>query len=346
MSKAEAQALEYLAPRDESFWRWSADGQTAIWADGGTIAFRGEIRAVLAHLSPNGLPPFGAVVLLLAACREGWLEARSGAGILAGYARFLDSSSAHVASAAGLVISRIVPHHLEREVAELLEELDAVSGLPQELRKSTRAKQILAEVVFEPAEKALEPAEAAAVIQALDDGVAGEALQLRGDPDENYRALLTELEALRGGLANAREDRLALRSRTGLDQLIKPADVQVPPAQRARNLLHALRADPELSGIAQVAQQILAAVHIPRSLASPEELPVGGVSDLTHRGTFDRLLISELAQDDLTLAVRVAMNEALYLRRESPAQHPPPGRAILLDVGFGSGGFRGCSLRR
>ena len=43
-------------------------------------------------------------------------------------------------------------------------------------------------------------------------------------------------------------------------------------------------------------------------------------------GDFDRLLVSELAHDDLTLSVRIALNEALYLRREAPARDPRPHR--------------------
>ena len=89
-----------------------------------------------------------------------------------------------------------------------------------------------------------------------------------------------------------------------------------------------------MGGLARLAQHLMAAVHVPRALHAADELPMGGVSDLTNRGDFDRLLISELAHDDLTLAVRVALNEALYLRRESPPRRPPPRRAVLVDCGI------------
>src|SRR5439155_18569938 len=74
-------------------------------------------------------------------------------------------------------------------------------------------------------------------------------------------------------------------------------------------------------------------IHLPRRLNEAEELPVGGVSDIAPRGPLDRLLLSELAHDDLTLAVRVAMNEALYYRRESPPRTPPRQRHLVLDSG-------------
>ena len=80
--------------------------------------------------------------------------------------------------------------------------------------------------------------------------------------------------------------------------------------------------------------QLMAVVHLPRPLWDPEELPMGGFSDIANRGSLDRLLISELAHDDLTLAVRIALNEALYLRRETPPKTPSLARSILIDVGI------------
>ena len=80
----------------------------------------------------------------------------------------------------------------------------------------------------------------------------------------------------------------------------------------------------------------MAAVHVPPALHAQEELPLGGVSDLSNRGPLDRLLVSELANDELTLSVRVALNEALYLRREiaaAPAPEPPgdpAGRGVRM----------------
>src|SRR5205814_4588581 len=58
-----------------------------------------------------------------------------------------------------------------------------------------------------------------------------------------------------------------------------------------------------------------------------------GVADITNRGPLDRLLLSELAHDDLTLAARIALNEALFLRREPPQREPPGALALLLDSG-------------
>jgi hypothetical protein len=108
-----------------------------------------------------------------------------------------------------------------------------------------------------------------------------------------------------------------------------------------------LKDDVELGGLARLALNLMAAVHLPRPVADREELPLGGVSDITNRGALDRLLVSELANDDLTLAVRIAVNEALYLRREMPPRNPPRQRFVLLDAGIRMWGVpRVFSLRR
>ena len=74
MSDVSTKAARYLTPPDGAFWRWSDDGDVIEWSNGPTIAFRSEVAAVLARLTPHGLPAMELVVLLLAACRDTWGE--------------------------------------------------------------------------------------------------------------------------------------------------------------------------------------------------------------------------------------------------------------------------------
>src|SRR5690606_38087023 len=91
---------------------------------------------------------------------------------------------------------------------------------------------------------------------------------------------------------------------------------------------------PELRGVARLARQLLSIVQWPRPLVEMAELQAGGFSDIANRGSLDRLRLSELAHDELTLAVRLANGEAMYLRREVPPSIPPRERLVLLDVGI------------
>jgi hypothetical protein len=101
-----------------------------------------------------------------------------------------------------------------------------------------------------------------------------------------------------------------------------------------RQLLQVLRSDRDLAGLARLALDLMATVYLPHAVSDRDDLPTGGVSDISNRGPLDRLLISELAHDDLTFAARLALGEALFLRREQPPHHPAGARMLLVDAGI------------
>ena len=326
-------AAFYLSPTLDSGWRWSGDGEVLTWSSGKTIAFRQEVEAVLRRLAPEGLPPFGAVALVLSACRENWLESAERqtivdhAGVFAGMG--IGGLGTEKVKGAQLVFRRVI-----REIDDLVQGLDAVAALPAHLREGVEAKALLAEVVFEQQPNRMSSDDSSLIITALDEGVHPDTLRPRLCSEQSLSQFATEVEGLAPGLKRVNADVLARRAKTGIDAPVKPVSENLAPPLLARQLISSLRNDPTLGGVARLAADLMAAVSVPRRLHARDELPMGGVSDLSNRGSFDRLLVSELAHDDLTLAVRVAMNEALYLRREAPPRQPPNRRAILIDTGI------------
>src|SRR5689334_12202750 len=126
MTDPQPRATSYLAPTVDAFWRWSADGEVLTWMDGKTIAFRPEVQAVLTRIAPHGLPPFGAVAMLLAACREGWSES-GGREVVRGYTRVFDQWRAGAAAGGStrspLHATQIIFARTAREVGKVLEGL-------------------------------------------------------------------------------------------------------------------------------------------------------------------------------------------------------------------------------
>ncbi len=305
----------YLAPPTGWFWQWSDGGEVIAWSNGATIAFRGELVQVLERLAPRGLPPFDTVVLILAACRGTWQtsspELSSLVSTLAGAGR------------------RTFPQGL----SQVLAGLDAVAQLPAGLRSGVEAEAVLVELVLEESRYRTTPTEADAIVDILRRTRENHTLH-HGGNWWIWEDLLRDLRILQQGLPRVDAGVLELRLRTGLDQIVQPADLKLEPAQRARRLISELQNDLELGGLARIARQLMAAVHLPRAVEDHEDLPVGGISDIANRGPLDRLLLGELAQDGMTLAVRVALNEALYWRRESPPRTPPRHRAVLVDAGI------------
>lgn len=307
------QIRSYFAPPAKSYWRWTEGGRVVSWKDELTIAFREELEFVLTRLAPHGLPPLGSVLLLLAACRDNWEEPPNRRTLL----------HSHLGLLYGGGYSDLL--------TEVLTGLGRVYGLRNQLRGSLR-KADLATALFEDAAGRHPPAKSVALANYFRQGLADEDLEWK--PESALDDLLHDLGCLRYGLSRFDFDKLDFRLQTSLDDAPTAAPVEPLPPSSARDLIATLQDDPELGAVARLAQLLLAAVQLPRALSDPDELSIGGVSDIVNRGSLDRLLLSELANDDLTLAVRVAMNEALYLRRESPPRTPPRQRRLLLDTGL------------
>ncbi|MCA9075771.1 MAG: hypothetical protein KDA93_12105 [Planctomycetaceae bacterium] len=324
MSDTKLSPIAYLTPSEDSFWRWSEGMKAAEWLDGTTIAFPEEIVEILNRLRSDRLPSFELILLLVAACRNNWRE-----------------GDRDVARLLKRLVSFPTPM-INIWSEEVVNRLHQMNELPGPLRETTAAKAELASIVFEHFPQGLEAISSEAVVSAWNEGLA-----FHNDADVTIRkwsgtTLMVALRAMADGLGRVDAESLALRLRTGLDSM--PAQTPLPieedepepfePLSTVRELMEELKDDPELGGLVRLARNLMAVVSLPRAIVDHDDLPMGGVSDITNRGPLDRLLISELAYDDQTLMTRVALNEALYLRRETPPAEPPRQRVLLLDNGL------------
>lgn len=308
-------ARYWLSPANGSFWKWSDDGEVVCWADGSTLVFRRELAAIVRSISDSGLPPANALLLLLGACRPHWRRPPERLGEL------------------GPFLLTATMDERVRWLRLLSKDLDRIAARAGD-RMPTAHKAALAQAVFEEAGEQSAPEVAGHVLTLL-EGSSTDLFYLRDDEWETRDDWWPDLRWLRYGLERFDVNRLEEFSRTGLDRLPLPADeVTSPEFETVRDLLAALENDAELAGLVRLTRRMMAAISLPRAVSDPDELPVGGVSDIANRGAFDKLLLSELASDPDVLMTRVALNEALYLRRESPPRMPPESRLILIDSGI------------
>lgn len=83
--------------------------------------------------------------------------------------------------------------------------------------------------------------------------------------------------------------------------------------------------------VGSLIKRIWSGLNIPLHHNTPSNQPLGGISDLTNKGDFDKLLISEFANDDLVFMSRLANNEVLYIQREVPPEDNKFKRILLID---------------
>jgi len=329
--------LTYFRYPERYFWSWSEEG-VAEWQNGTTIAYAQELIPLLAELAPDGLPPLGAALLVLAACSENWKDSSAEMGLFQGLVKGLPTAEGQPSTDELLSLIRVASGFL-----------DIIRALPAELRTGRAKLHLLRELLpgqgFEwrgqriPATSLTMPTEQLKQLMA-EIGGDPQTLELLTLPTEPVTRQQVQADLLyfdRALRHFSSVHSLELRLRTSLTALPEPLalDLPTPPADAEptpTDLLAELAQNAPTAGLARLAQRLSALLHLPQHAEGAGSLPLGGVADVTNRGTFDRLLLSELAQDDLSLTARLVHGEALYLRREEPPAPQPPPRVVLVDT--------------
>jgi len=320
----------YLCPDGNTFWDWNAEGDAVVWWNGETLALYEELSMALERLRPHGLPRWEELLLVLAATRRTWPEADGQASLFTGKIQQLDPQG-----------WKDFP--IFKWLKPLYDGLNRAHRLARREGFGSAVSLAVIEAVFGGRKGALTAEQGAELVDAFRSGEVSLAARLfsRSTNPSGSRipplGLLTTVRNLVRTLGQL-DEHLDLRvfERTGLNAPVQPAPLEdIPWVERLRGLVRELLEEPgECRGAARVARQLEAVLQLPRRLSDPQDQPVGGYSDVANRGAMDRLLISELAQDPDVLAMRVALNEALYLRREAPPAEPAAQRVVLMDTGI------------
>lgn len=321
MSSYARKVVNYFRPPEKYFWLWAEAGQVIEWRDGDTICYRDELMDILKKLSPEGFPSFGSILLIISACREKAGSPAAQEDITYGMLRVLDYYEKNSAILKGL----------KEEMVSAIRFLQYVSALPPELRNGPNRTWLLY-IIFSRLNEKIPENEATGIIDHFNSGKFDQHIFKDVIPGRSAACFEEDMKWLNKALRvfpTAHELETAVR--TGLKELPGAANLEVPqPAQET--LLEQLAKDPKTTGLAQLTSRLIAALNIPMHAHGSSDQLFGGVSDITNRGNFDRLLLSELAHDDLSLMARLANNEALYLRREELPSNPEKQRILLIDT--------------
>jgi len=314
------QAVYFFSARQDYFWRWAEHGRVIEFSNGRTVCYREDLAYLLGELSSDGQVSLGSVLLLLCAVKDNWeslFEVQRQLSLL--------SLSNRLAGEQYATAGR-----LAREAYAFLK---IVNALPFEQRSGLRRSALIRLLVKGDVAPAavgqtgsLKDLLARLNSGELDELIFGAARPL--DFDTLEADLLPLSKALQ---AFPDTETLLLKLNTGLSALPAPAPLALPEEAGAA-LLGELEEDIKTQLLGRLTRQILAAIRIPMHLAGTGDYSLGGVADISNRGNFDQLLLSELAQDDLLLSARLANNEALYLQRELPPDRTAEELGIFMDA--------------
>ncbi|UPK68261.1 hypothetical protein [Chitinophaga filiformis] len=329
MSQLHDMTVAYFQATKDYFWQWAEEGEVIEWTKGGgTICYKTELLNDLSKIK-NHLPPLGPLLLVIALGKP----APGPQAIQATLYKYAEELAGYeMAFPFADMAYESTAEELKTVIADFL---TLLRPLPGRYWKGID-RELLLNTLFEHVETFLQGETAKEMLSICQRGAYDYLIgqPASGDPLE---VLKTDTDILKRILQRY-PDTDALEKT--LNAVVSPpppvpADMGIPidlpkPAQM-EELLKVLAEDDETALLALLTQRLIAALHLPMHTKGYSQTSFGGVSDITNKGNFDRLLLSELAHDDETLMVRLANNEALYLRREELPENEPGQRFILVD---------------
>lgn len=321
-------AVDYFQSYENYFWAWEENGDVLAIPNGSTIIYTEEIIPLLRELAENGLPVFGSVLLAIIAINPNNNNALESA---------LDIYQK------GRTTQKIIE-------SDGYKFLKVLQSLPQEFREGRRRNLVL-QTIFENSHNRNNVSSSRGIVGYLKNGKGrGKSQQQKPLPDRiKYKDFYTfDLLFRRYPHVNA-----LIKA---LQDLPIMEEEKLPDFEDAttsdihyEDFVEALMSHSQTFQVGALIKPIWAGFKIPIFNAHPSEQPLGGVSDLANKGNFDRLLVSEFANDDLVFMSRIANNEALYLHREMPPVSDKLQRIMLVDVSIKAWGIpkilaHACSL--
>ncbi len=322
------QFRNFFTSPEAYFWKWADNGDVIEWMETTTVVYRQDLIYLLNNQSRQGWPSLGAMVLTLLACSGEWKELRNNIGKLA----FI--RQAMTGDRCGLKEAHDRMNELFPVFEETLKLLDRVHALEKEHRSGAK-RTLLLQVLFEKTHKSVSGKQCNLLLHDFSEGQSDALLLLHNDAlySDTFRNDLSFFEYARTTFISTEQLRNKLL--TGIADLPEPAAPETEETekqQQAMDLLDELEEDPQTFGMTKLTRRLIAALQIPMHARGVSDQSFGGVSDITNRGDFDRLLLSELANEDDTLMARLANNEALFLRREELPSNVDFDRYILIDT--------------
>ncbi|MGC4104122.1 hypothetical protein [Ferruginibacter sp.] len=309
----------YYQSSKDYFWAWEDAGDVIAVTGGSTIAYTKYAAELLETLAENGLPSFGAFLLTMIATNN------------------TIDDSLHQVKEKVAALSSVFPKEVNFG-AEFFHDafafLEILRGLPAEYKTGKR-RQVLLQTIFAEGHNKFNVSTSKGLVLALKDK----------RRDRNRTRETAEL-IRQTTIRDFRSIALLLRQFSDAASIIK-AMGELPELEEAElqllestsvqketyeDFVEELMDHPHTFHIAALIKPIWAGFNIPIFNAHPSEQPLGGVSDLSNKGDFDKLLLSEFANDDLVFMNRVANNEALYIHREMPPVRDKLHRVILVDI--------------
>jgi len=315
---------EYFQSYKDYFWEWRTDYDVADNSNysvnnviyfpkvSSTVTYRVYVIEVLKELQLQGWPPFGALLLVLYATQDGYKQLRN-------------------------VLAELEDHCEREQTKELLSEAGFFLKKLEVLDKTYKTGQnrvVLIQTIFKDNKTCLTVKESEILFKRylkIPHLLADSASKI----NLNYEAFRKDIKALAYAdrqFPTAESIADAMRGLIDIPDLDDEVVEEETTVETDKDFIQELIDEPKTFQVGSLIKRIWSGLKIPMRHLSPGEQPIGGVSDMTNKSDFSRMLLSEFANEDEVFMNRVANNEALYIQREIPPEENIFERIILIDT--------------
>lgn len=294
-----------------SFWQWEDNMEVIAIPGGSSIAYSNYLGDLLEKLAPQGLPPFGSLLLAIIATNP--------------------NGSASIDHVYSLMCASIKTSD-DVTLSKAISFLKLLAKVPNEYKQSKK-RILLLQALFLGCHNGISSKNSAAICEAYKNKHFENTAQLSefsrsafNDDFKTISLLSSKFDTVEAivesiaGLPDPKQFEIEFQEEPGDQETL------------STDFLDELIKNTKTFTTGSLVRWLWSGLNIPVHSVLPSQQPLGGISDLTNSGDLDKLLISEFAHDDLTFLSRLANHEALYIQRETPPAHNDLHRIILIDA--------------
>jgi ribosomal protein L7/L12 len=304
----------YFQSYQNYFWQWEDAGDVIAIPQESTIAYRQLLGDIIDKLYPQGLPPFGSLLLAMIATNP------NGSASLDTIYSIVQQSGA-------------LPKNSEATLAGAIGFLKLLTELPKPYKEG-KHRILLLQVLFERCHYILSLKASAGVQAQYNQRLFENGLEPVPLQDSIFDKDFRPLSILAGKFQSTQDiiNRIAALPDTQQYEIKFDETPGNDSPVTKTDFIDELLQSYKTFSVGSLIRWLWSGLNIPVHSALPSQQPLGGFSDLTNKGDFDKLLVSEFAYDDLLFLSRLANNEALYIHREVPPTQNNLQRLILIDA--------------
>ncbi|MBB4801936.1 hypothetical protein HNP37_001997 [Flavobacterium nitrogenifigens] len=321
---------KYVQSFEDYFWefdsRLSSDNGSEVISipNTFTIAYEEFIFEILEFLSDDGFPPFGSLLLAIIGTNQ---ENEGSIYVISLKAE--EKIKLNKASYAN-------PEGEFFRVGAVIDFLKILSSLPEEYKRGEKRLELF-QTIFHDCHKRVSSEKAKKILdeyrEKKKNGIKFQDKQPfnLGNFIKDFRTIallkakFPTVQSILDAMANLPQQDLNDKLE---DEILEEKKL----SENVTDFVDQLIEDDRTFQVGSLIKRLWSGLNIPLHHNHPSQQPLGGISDLTNKGDFDKLVISEFAHDDDVFMSRIANNEALYIQREVPPEADKFQRILLIDV--------------